>query len=202
MRALELVTVLAAMVVFAASEPSRAAPEPSPALPSLVKPFLLPAKGLGTVGDWAALDANKAATWGQGPTMQAKPSPDGNYFVRPGRGQTDGRPLDVLATGARSGVFSVYIRDPGGAADAGATAAAFRKAGYSVTVARCPIDPAAPATARRWLRLTAPGKRPAFLSAGPLASGGAGYILFLADDELPALTPKEAGMYTDSCGKL
>jgi hypothetical protein len=176
-----------------------AAPQGPPTLVSLIKPFLI-AKDQ-SVGDWTKLDANKAVTWGPGPSMQDKPSPDGNFFVRPGRGQIDGRALDVLATGARSGVFSVYIRDPGAMADAAATAGAFKQAGYTVSLARCPINPQL-AAARRWLKLTAPGKKPAFLAVGPLNSGGAGYTLYLADDTLAALTPKEQAVYTDSCPAL
>jgi hypothetical protein len=186
------------LVLVTTACPAAAAPDAAATLPSLIRPFLVPAKGLGTVGDWSTLEANRAVTWGPGPTMQDRPSPDGNYFVRPGRGQAGGRPLDVLATGARSGVFSVYIRDPGATANAAATASAFRQVGYGVSLARCPINPQA-ATAKRWLKLTAPGKRTAFLSVGPLASGGAGYTLFLADEQLAPLTAKEAGVYTDSC---
>ena len=190
-----------AIALIASSGWAAAAPDAAAALPSLIKPFLVPAKGLGTVGDWSTLEANKAVTWAPGPSMQDKPSPDGNYFVRAGRGQAGGRPLDVLATGARSGVFSVYIRDPGATANAASTASEFRQAGYVVSLARCPINPQA-ATAKRWLKLTAPGKHPAFLSVGPLASGGAGYTLFLADEQLPPLTAKDAGVYTDSCAAL
>ncbi len=130
--------------------------------------------------------------------MQDKPSPDGNYFTRPGRGMASGRPLDVLATGARSGVFSVYIRDPRATSNADGTAAEFRQAGYAVSLARCPINPQA-ATAKRWLKVTAPGKAPAFLSVGPLVSGGAGYTLFLADEQLSPLTGRDATLYTDNC---
>jgi len=188
-----------ALMLAAPGAWSATAPAASPAtLPSLITPLLVPAKGLGTVGDWAALDKVKAVTWGPGPTMQDKPSPDGNYFIRPGRGMIDGRPLDVLATGARSGVFSVYIRDPGTTASADATSADFKKAGYAVSLARCPVNPQA-AGAKRWLKVTAPGKAPAFLQVGPLASGGAGYVLYLADEQLAPLTGKDAGLYTDNC---
>jgi hypothetical protein len=192
------VFALAASAIIVAASPAWSAPDAAATLPSLIKPLLVPAKGLGTVGDWAALDKIKVVTWAPGPTMQDKPSPDGNYFIRPGRGMIGGRPLDVLATGARSGVFSVYIRDPGATANPDATAAEFKQAGYAVSLARCPINPQA-ANAKRWLKLTAPGKAPAFLSVGPLVSGGAGYTLFLADEQLAPLTPKEAANYTDNC---
>jgi hypothetical protein len=189
----------ALLLVAPAARSATAAPAAAPVtMPSLVKSFMIPAKGLGTVGDWAALDKIKAVTWAPGPTMQDKPTPDGSYFVRLGRGMIGGRPLDVLATGARSGVFYVYIRDPGATANADATAAEFKQAGYGVTLARCPVNPQA-ANAKRWFKLTAPGKAPAFLSVGQLVSGVAGYTLFLADDKLAPLTPKEAPVYTDNC---
>jgi hypothetical protein len=129
--------------------------------------------------------------------MSSRASPDGNFFARPGQASVAGRTLTVVASGARSMVFSIYLRDPTPPMDPEALVAGFRQAGFAVAPARCPLDPrrAAP---RRWYRLGLSRKKPAFLMAGPLQSGGSGYTLYLAD--LPPMTQSEATLYTDDCG--
>src|ERR1700712_3080731 len=62
---------------------------PTANLPELVKPLMLPA-GDNSIGDWGALDRDRAVKWGAGPTMLDKPSPDGNYFARPGQATVAG----------------------------------------------------------------------------------------------------------------
>ena len=164
------------------------------ALAELIKPLLvLPAD---SGGSWEGLEADRAIRWGAGPTMLNKPSPDGNFFARPGQATVSGRTVTVLASGARSMVFSYYLRDPTPPMDPEKLVAGLRQAGFAVTPARCPADPRS-AAPRRWYRLAISRKKPAFLYAGPLQSGGAGYTLFLND--LPSMTQAEATLYTDDC---
>jgi hypothetical protein len=182
---------IAAALLFASS----AAGAPPPAsLAAFLKAFLiLPADDGGA---WESLDKAPTVRWtSDGPTMTDKPSPDGNYFVRIGQGSVAGRPLQVLATGARSMVFSYYIRDAA-PADPEALAADLRQAGFTVTPARCPRDPRA-VSPRRWYRLALAKRKPAVLYAGPTQSGGSGYTLYLSDP--PAMTPAEQAAYTDKC---
>jgi hypothetical protein len=187
---------LIAAVLLVGLAPPAWAQTPTASLPELVKPLMLPA-GDDTIGAWSDLDRDRAVKWGAGPTMLDKPSPDGNYFARPGQAKVAGRPVMVVASGARSGVMSIYIRDPTPPASGEAAAASFRQAGYGVTPARCPIDPRG-AAPKRWYRLTAAGKRPAFLFVGPVNSGGQGYVLYLGD-ELPPMTQADAAAYGDNC---
>ena len=182
----------AAALLFA---PAAFAADPSAvALGQLIKPLLiLPAD---SAASWEDVGKAPGFRWGQGPVMTERASPDGNFFARPGQATLSGRPVTVVATGARTMVFSVYLRDPAPSLAPEALVAGLREAGYAVTPARCPLDPRG-AAPRRWYRLTMAKKKSAFLYAGPTQSGGAGYTLFL--DTLPAMTQAEAGLYTDDC---
>lgn len=188
--------ILAALLALA-SAPALAASDPAAlALADLVKPLLQPAAPDFTPPDWRGIESVRAIRWGPGPIMSEKPSPDGNYFARPGQAMLAGRPMMVLATGARTMVFSYYFRNPGAPLAPDDIVGSFRQQGFAVTPARCAINPAA--APRRWYRLTHPAKRPAYFYVGPLASGGQGYTLFL-DDRLPPMTQAEAAAYTDDC---
>jgi len=183
---------LAAALAFAT--PALAADPNAVALGQLIKPLLiLPAD---SAASWEDVGKAPGFRWGQGPVMTERPSPDGNFFARPGQATLSGRTVTAVATGARTMVFSIYLRDPSPSLAPEALVAGLREAGYAVTPARCPLDPRS-AAPRRWYRLAMAKKKPAFLYAGPTQSGGAGYTLFL--DTLPAMTQAEAGLYTDDC---
>lgn len=164
------------------------------ALAELIKPMLILPADSG--GAWEGLEADRAIRWGAGPTMLNKPSPDGNFFARPGQTTLSGRPVTVVASGARSMVFSFYVRDAAPPMDPEALVAGLKQAGFAVTLARCPADPRGVAP-RRWYKVALAKKKPAFLYAGPLQSGGSGYTLFLND--LPSMTQAEAALHTDNC---
>ncbi|MGH6910345.1 MAG: hypothetical protein ACREEG_09180, partial [Phenylobacterium sp.] len=160
------------------------------ALGQLIKPLLILPADSGSA--WEDIEKAPGFRWGQGPVMTERGSPDGNFFARPGQATLAGRPIVVVATGARTMVFSFYLRDPAPSMAPDVLVAGLREAGYAVTPARCPQDPRG-AAPRRWYRLVTAKKKPAFLYAGPTQSGGAGYTLFL--DTLPAMTQAEAGLY-------
>lgn len=167
---------------------------PPASLAEFLKTLLIPQTDDG--GAWDSLGKMAAVRWtGEGPTMTDKPSPDGNYFARIGQGGVAGRTLQVAATGARSMVFSYYIRDAA-PLDQDALAADLRNAGFNVTTARCPRDSRA-VSPRRWYRVALARRKPAVLYAVPTQSGGSGYTLYLSD--LPPMTPTEAAAYTDKC---
>jgi len=188
---------LAAALFLGAVAAATAQPDPTAGgLAQLIRPLMAPASPYPSSAAWSDLDKVRAIRWGAGPVMLNRPSPDGNYFARPGQAILAGRQVLVVATGARSMVFSLYLRDPAPPASAEALVAGLQRAGYSVAPARCPLDRARPGP-RRWYRLSLPQKNPVFLYAGPLASGGGGYTLFLG--ELPPMTRAEATLYTDDC---
>jgi len=184
----------ATAVLLLAGGRAMAADAGAASLGELLKPLLILPADSGAA--WEGLEADRAVRWGAGPTMLNKPSPDGNFFARPGQATLSGRPITIVASGARSMVFSVYVRDPAPPMDPEALVAGLRQAGFAVAPARCPADPRS-AAPRRWYRVALAKKKPAFLYAGPLQSGGSGYTLFLND--LPSMTQAEAALYTDNC---
>jgi hypothetical protein len=193
MRIVSVVRLAFAAVLLLASS-AAAADQGAVALAQFLKPLLiLPAD---SAASWEGIEAAPAIKWGQGPVEHSRASPDGNFYARPGQATLSGRALSVVASGARTMVFSVYLRDPTPPMAPEALVAGLREAGFTVTPARCPVDPSG-AAPKRWHRLALAGKKPAFLYAGPLQSGGSGYTLYL--DQLPAMTQSEAGLYTDDC---
>jgi hypothetical protein len=187
-------------LAFGCSGVAAAADAVALAFAETVKPLLMPSGSEGTFGDWRDLEAVRGVQWAPlPPAMLDKPSPDGNYFARPGRGTIGGKPMVVVASGARTLVMSVYFNNPSPQPDADAMVAGFRAAGYIVALARCPA-PGARDARRRWYRIALAGKRPAWLAVGPLASDnrGEGYTVLL-DAKLPLMTPQEAGRYTEQC---
>jgi len=193
MRIVSVVRLAFAAVLLLASR-AVAADTGAVALAQFLKPLLiLPAD---SAASWEGIEAAPAIKWGQGPVELSRPSPDGNFYARPGQATLSGRSLSVVASGPRTMVFSIYLRDPTPPMAPEGLVAGLREAGFTVTPARCPID-ASGAAPKRWHRLALAGKKPAFLYAGPLQSGGSGYTLYL--DQLPAMTQNEAGLYTDDC---
>lgn len=194
-RLLRLAGLMAAFVLVAVGGAAQADPATA-GLAQLIKPLLLPPSDDTSGAAWEDLDANREIRWGAGPVMLNRPSPDGNYFARPGQATVAGRPLSIIAAGARSMVFSYYFRDPAPPAAADAVMAAFGQAGYGIAPVRCAKAPGARAP-KQWYRLTLARRNPAFLYVGPLQSGGGGYILYLL--ELPAMTQADAAAYSDNC---
>ena len=187
--------MLVAALAACASQAMAADPSAS-ALAGLVKPLLLPPAREFMPPGWDGMEANRAIRWGQGPVMTEKPAPDGSFFARPGQAMFAGRPMMVVATGARTMVLNYYFRNPGAPIAPDDIVAGFRQAGFAVTPSRCASNPGQPAP-KRWYRLSHPQKRPAILYVGPLASGGQGYTLFL--DQAPPMTQAESAVYTDNC---
>jgi hypothetical protein len=187
--------LIGALSLFALATTARADPAMTE-LAEFIKPLLQPASPYPVSAAWEGLEANRTVRWAAGPVMLERPSPDGNYFARPGRATLAGRPLGVVASGARTMVFSYYLRDTAPPAPADAVVSGFGQAGYKITPVRCARRPGAPAP-KQWYRIGLPRKNPAFLYVGPLQSGGGGYVVYLG--ELPAMTQAEAAVYADNC---
>lgn len=196
-RPLGAVLALALALSLAASAP--AAVPAGGGLAQTLRSLMLPARADASYYGWSDLDGLRGFTWAPLPPVEpGRASPDGNSFVRIGRAVIDGQPMDVVATGARTMVMSIYLRSPQGRMGEAAMAGALRQAGYSLALARCQVRRGG-GPERLWFELALPGKRPAVLYFGPLANGGEGYTLYL-DGKLPLLTPREAALYTEDCG--
>lgn len=189
---LALLGVAIPAVVIAQAQPSHPA-----AAAQLFARFLLPASVDYSLGDWDTARKVSGVQWGKGPLPLDKATPDGDFFAMPGRATIGGRPVMLVANGARTMVSNIYLLDPQPLASPEGVAAGFKAAGFTLAPARCTIGNRPYPDARRWYRITYPAKRPAFLYAAPLKSGGTGYILYLGG--LPAMSERDADLYTDDC---
>lgn len=170
-------------------------------LAQVVAALMLPAGSAASFGDWLQIESVPQIRWEPlPPNMLDDALPDGSYFTRRGLANLGGRPFGVVATGARTMVMNVYFRNVG-TSPVGETVvlAALQRQGLSLELTRCPVQGAAGA-GNHWWSIQLPGKRPAFFNSQSNCNGKKceGYALLL-DSTLPALTPQQQDVYTDSC---
>jgi hypothetical protein len=105
----------------------------------------------------------------------------------------------LIATGARTIVSRVYLRNTGTAFGESGVLASLQKAGLSAELARCPV-PGAPGDAN-WYRVKAAATQPGFLSVQRSCGGKPceGFSVSYGTD-LPALQPNQLRMYSEECG--
>ncbi|MBS0332328.1 MAG: hypothetical protein JSS35_06140, partial [Proteobacteria bacterium] len=109
LRGLLAVAVSGLAGLAAVSHAQAQAPARGADLPSLVRGLLVGPQDAGQ--GWDDLDKIRGTKWGQGPVLLAKPTPDGSEMARPGQATIDGRSVQLVAAGARAGVFAIYVRD-------------------------------------------------------------------------------------------
>ena len=74
----------------------------------------MPAGSEGSYGDWSQIESVKQIRWESlPPNMLDDALPDGSYFTRRGLANLGGQPFGVVATGARTMVVNVYLRNVG-----------------------------------------------------------------------------------------
>lgn len=170
-------------------------------LAQVVAALMQPAGSEASYGDWLQIEAVKQIRWEPlPPNMLDDALPDGSYFTRRGLANLGGQPFGVVATGARTMVVNVYLRNVGQApVGEPKVLGALQRAGFALDLARCPIKGSAGA-GNQWWRIEAPGKRPAFFNSQTNCNGKQceGYALLLAET-LPTLTPEQQRLYTDRC---
>lgn len=188
-------------VVMAVGCATASAQSPEDQLALVVAALMQPAGPEGSYGDWSQIESVEQIRWeALPPKMLDDALPDGSYFTRRGLANLGGQPFGVVATGARTMVVNVYLRNVGQATvGEPKVLAALQRARFSLDLARCPIKGSAGA-GNQWWRIEAPGKRPAFFSSQTNCNGRRceGYALLLAE-ALPTLTPEQQGLYTDRC---
>ncbi|MFN3514960.1 MAG: hypothetical protein ACK41C_18075 [Phenylobacterium sp.] len=184
-----------------AAPPPAAARSPADEFAGLLTSLMHPAsEPANTFPDWRDLEAARPVRWAALPPESLDRPMEGRfYFRRAGTAQVGGRPVKILAGGARTMVFLLYFRNDGAPFGEEAVVAALRKQGLSVVKARCTINRSAPAP--QWYRLSGGGKHQAMLWIAP-ARGGAqpweGFNLNL-EGQLDPMTPAERAVYTDRC---
>jgi hypothetical protein len=185
-----------AVVCFIVSSDAQAAGE---SLARSIVAMMMPAGTESSFADWHDLEAVEDIRWeALPPNMLDDGLPDGSYFTRRGLANLDGRPVGVVATGARTMVMNVYFRNVGAPQGDAIAFEALKHMGYTAELVRCPVKGAV--AADRWWRISGPGKRPAVLQTQTSCNGKPceGYALLL-DGTLPSLLPQQRGQYTDRC---
>lgn len=161
--------------------------------------FMLPAGAEASFEDWGDLESVSTVRWQPlPPNMLDDGLPDGSYFTRRGLAQIDGRPVGIVATGARTMVTNLYFRNVGAPIGDGAVIAPLERLGIQAELLRCPIGTAGGGD--RWWRISGAGKRAAVLQSQTNCNGKRceGYALLL-DGTLASMSPQERRLYTDRC---
>jgi hypothetical protein len=187
--------LFAAAIALCLSPTTQAAGKPEDELAIAIKSFY----GKALVADWAGIEKLPGIQWAPlPPTALQNCLPDGGCFTRTGKAVIAGRNLMVMATGARTIVSSLYLRNA--AAPFGATAllAALKEAGVEAELARCPVQGGAAST--NWYRLKAAAANPGILSIQTSCNGRPceGFVLTQGTD-LPQLQPAQLKMYSEQC---
>ncbi|MHB1328785.1 MAG: hypothetical protein ACYC2K_11345 [Gemmatimonadales bacterium] len=188
-----LVRLALATVLLLATTQSLTA-QPAADLAAVVKQYL----GLASPPDWVGIEKLAGVTWAPLPPTALKNClPNGDCFARQGVAVVGGAKLAVVASGARSMVFNLFIRNQTGGAGDSAIVRGLKDAGISAVLARCPVRAGSGGTS--WYRLTGAASA-GFLSIQPAGPGrpGEGYVL-TAGNDLPPLQPNQLANYTERC---
>jgi len=195
-RAIFLRIVIACLAWISFTSAASAFPAPEDELAGIFKMLL--AKNAST--EWTAVEKIPGSKWAQLPPTSLKNClPDGGCYARQGTLALGGRNFVLIATGARTIVSHVYLRNTGAAVGENAVLGSLQKAGLSAELARCPV-PGTPADTN-WYRVKAAATQPGFLSVQRSCGGKPceGFSVSYGT-ELPALQPNQLKMYSEECG--
>jgi hypothetical protein len=153
--------------------------------------------------DWQGIEALKSIDWAPLPPKTLRDClPDGGCFARQGTAHLGGRPLAVLASGARGFVSHIYLRNPGAPFGEAAVLSALRQAGLATTLARCPVaGSAGPGSGgTHWYRVASARTNPGYVSIQTSCNGTPceGFAVS-PGDELPPLQPDQLRLYSEQC---
>lgn len=154
--------------------------------------------GLSHPADWESLERLPHVRWAPlPPAPRQNCLPDGGCFTRQGMATIGGRSLTVVAAGARTMVFQLYIRNQGNRIGGPAVLAALAQAKLSTRLARCPLPGSAGTTS--WYRISG-GAAPGILAIQmpPNTRVGEGFVLSQGE-KLPTLLPNQLALYTEQC---
>lgn len=146
---------------------------------------------------WDGLDALPGTRWAPLPPQSLNEClADGGCYTRVGQASAGGRTLNLMATGARTIVSNIYIRNMGAPIGGAAILAALTASGVNSELARCPLKGGAGVTS--WYRLKGPGE-PAVLAIQPARAGKNEGFVISGGPELPQLQPNQLAMYSEDC---
>jgi hypothetical protein len=192
---LSLATAIAALTSLLFSPPAHSAGKPEDELAAAIKAFYSPS----FTADWSALEALPGIQWAPlPPTALQNCLPDGGCFSRVGKASIGGRNLMAVASGARTIVGHLYLRNATAPFGEAAVLAALSGAGLTAELARCPLAGTPGGT--NWYRLKGAGSNPGVLSVQTSCNGRPceGFVLS-PGEELPALQPAQLKLYSEQC---
>ena len=177
------------------SSPAGAAGKPEDELAAAIKAFYSPS----FTSDWSGLEALPGIQWAPlPPTMLKNCLPDGGCFSWQGKATIGGRNLLAVASGARTIVGTLYLRNATAPFGEAVVLAALSSAGLTAELARCPVPGTAGGT--NWYRLKGAGANPGIFSVQSSCNGRPceGFALSRGE-ELPALQPAQLKLYSEQC---
>jgi hypothetical protein len=168
----------------------------SPGLGVITRDFL----SASASNDWSWLETLPGFRWAPlPPTSFTNCLANGHCFARQGTVTLDGRSVLAMATGARTIVAALFLRNQGVTLGEQGVMASLEAAGMTAVLARCPVRAGTAATS--WYRLTGEGLTAGFLALQPAAPGRPNEgITITRGDELPTLQPNQLALYSETCG--
>lgn len=192
-RAVALVGTLGSVALLAAFQ--KASPAPEDELVAVVRAFA----SMPQPADWRGIEQLPGIRWAALPPVSlSNCAPDGSCFARQGAITIGGRQFAVAATGARTMVFQVYLRNGGAPLGVDAVIGTLRNATVTVVSARCPVRGSRGTTT--WYRLGGANLSPVVLAVQPPNARGVGEGFVLSSGaELPKLQPNQLALYSEQC---
>ncbi|MEO8545664.1 MAG: hypothetical protein ABI434_18930 [Burkholderiaceae bacterium] len=149
--------------------------------------------------DWRSIESVPGSQWAPLPPKSLPNClPDGGCYLRQGTVKAGGRQMVLIATGARSFVVTLYLRNEGSPFGEAAVLAALGRIGVKAELARCPVSGGA--GSQNWYRLASGVATPAVLSIQTTCKGKPceGFAITFNKD-LPQLQPNQLKMYAEQC---
>ena len=151
------------------------------------------------VTDWEGVEKLPKVKWAPLPAAELKTClPDGGCYTRQGTATIGGRNLLVIATGARTIVTHLFVRNPSAPLGADAVLGALNKASLTTGLARCPIKAGVGGT--NWYSIKGEKVETGHLMVQSSCNGKAceGFVLSRSD-KLPPLLPNLLALYSEKC---
>jgi hypothetical protein len=184
------------LLVLGSTPSAQAQAKPQDDLIAILGGFL----GKEFVNDWDGIEKLPSVRWAPN-SPRALPNclPDGSCYASQGTAVVAGRNLSVVATGARTIVTYLYLRNASAPFGEPAVLEALKRASFTPELARCPASGGTGGT--NWYRLKSGAANPGVLSIQTSCGGRPceGFTVSQGD-ELPALQPNQLNLYTEQCG--
>ena len=151
------------------------------------------------VTDWQGVEKLPGVKWAALPPVELRTClPDGGCYTRQGALSIRGRNLMVVATGARTIVSHLFVRNPNAPLGEAAVLGALKNAGLVTELARCPLKTGAGGTT--WHSVKGEKIESSHLSVQTSCNSRAceGFVLSRSD-KLPPLQPAQLALYSEKC---